>query len=194
MFLQAEVDEVMGDAEAPTLEHFRRLPYVMRCINESMRLYPHPPVLLRRAIRDDELPGGHSVPAGQDMMISVYNLHRSAAVWDEPDSFRPERFGPLDGPVPNELNTNFRCGSCGVRCMAWAVLQHRAGAWRGPVAALHAAMAAFGARLLPPAHGDEHPEKLRTRLVSGAIICALWLVGTSLSVVARASVWVTNLP
>lgn len=34
------------------------LKYVMRCVNESMRLYPHPPVLLRRAMVQDELPGG----------------------------------------------------------------------------------------------------------------------------------------
>lgn len=33
------------------------LKYLMRCVNESMRLYPHPPVLLRRAIVEDELPG-----------------------------------------------------------------------------------------------------------------------------------------
>ena len=33
------------------------LKYTMRCVNESMRLYPHPPVLLRRAMVPDELPG-----------------------------------------------------------------------------------------------------------------------------------------
>jgi cytochrome P450 len=44
-------------------------------------------------------------------MISVYNIHRSPAVWDDPDEFQPERFGPLDGPVPNEQNTEFRCAS-----------------------------------------------------------------------------------
>lgn len=32
--------------------------YVLRCINESMRLYPHPPVLIRRATEPDVLPGG----------------------------------------------------------------------------------------------------------------------------------------
>lgn len=36
-----------------------------RCVNESMRLYPHPPVLLRRAIVPDVLPGGYEVAAGQ---------------------------------------------------------------------------------------------------------------------------------
>jgi hypothetical protein len=38
----------------------------------------------------------------------VYNIHRSPAVWDNPDDFIPERFGPLDGPIPNEQNTDFR--------------------------------------------------------------------------------------
>lgn len=52
--------------------------------------------------------GGYSVPAGQDVMISVYNIHRSPAVWDEPNAFRPERF-PLDQPVPSEQTTDYRC-------------------------------------------------------------------------------------
>jgi Cytochrome P450 len=62
----------------PTLEQYRELRYTMRCINESMRLYPHPPVLLRRALRDDTLPNGLSVPKDQDVMIAVYNIHRCA--------------------------------------------------------------------------------------------------------------------
>ncbi len=41
-------------------------------------------------------------------MISVYNIHHSTAVWEDPEAFLPERFGPLDGPVPNEQNTDFK--------------------------------------------------------------------------------------
>lgn len=48
------------------------------------------------------------MPRGQDVMISVYNIHHSPAVWDNPEAFDPERFGPLDGPVPNEQNTDYR--------------------------------------------------------------------------------------
>jgi cytochrome P450 len=40
-------------------------------------------------------------------MISVYNIHRSPAVWDHPNEFRPERF-PLDEPVPSEQTTDYR--------------------------------------------------------------------------------------
>lgn len=54
--------------------------YIARCVAESMRLYPHPPVLLRRALVPDTLPGGFEVPQGQDVMISVYNIHHSPQV------------------------------------------------------------------------------------------------------------------
>ena len=39
---------------------------------------------------------------GSDMFISVWNLHRSPALWDQPDKFIPERFGPLS-VIPNEV-------------------------------------------------------------------------------------------
>jgi carotene epsilon-monooxygenase len=73
--VQAEVDAVLGSRRHPTLADFQALRYVMRCVCESMRLYPHPPVLLRRATGPDVLPGGYEVAAGQDVMISVYNIH-----------------------------------------------------------------------------------------------------------------------
>ncbi|CAN6305963.1 unnamed protein product [Urochloa humidicola] len=103
---QDEVDHVL-QGRLPRYEDVKELKYLMRCINESMRLYPHPPVLLRRAIVDDVLPGSYKVKAGQDIMISVYNIHRSPEVWDRADEFIPDRFD-LEGPVPNESNTDFR--------------------------------------------------------------------------------------
>lgn len=103
-----EVDRVLADKELPSYEDVRRMPYLMRCVNESMRLYPHPPVLIRRATRPDTLPGGWEVRKGQDVMISVYNIHHSPEVWDDADEFIPERFGdPSTTPVPNEQNTDY---------------------------------------------------------------------------------------
>lgn len=102
-----EAVRVLGGLEVPTIEAFKELKYNMRCVNESMRLYPHPPVLLRRALVAHELPGGIKVPKGQDVMISVYNLHHSPAVWDDPEAFLPERFD-LDGPIPSEQTTNYK--------------------------------------------------------------------------------------
>lgn len=57
MQAQKEIDEVLGSAEQPDMAGYSNLKYLTRCVNESMRLYPHPPVLLRRAEIADTLPG-----------------------------------------------------------------------------------------------------------------------------------------
>ena len=50
---------MLGEGDAPRgLEQYGRLRYTQRCVAESLRLYPHPPVLLRRARVPDTLPGG----------------------------------------------------------------------------------------------------------------------------------------
>ncbi|KAI3989615.1 hypothetical protein MKX01_036224 [Papaver californicum] len=102
MGAQEEVDRVL-QGRSPRYADIKELKYVTRCINESLRLYPHPPVLLRRALVPDVLPGNYKVNAGQDVMISVYNVHCSPQVWDNAEEFMPERFD-LGGPVPNEIN------------------------------------------------------------------------------------------
>lgn len=103
--LQAEVDDVVGDRQ-PTLEDLPRLSYTSRVISEAMRLYPQPPVLLRRALKDVTL-GQYAVKEGADIFISVWNLHRSPGLWDEPNEFQPERFA-ADKPMPNETTEEWR--------------------------------------------------------------------------------------
>ena len=108
--LRAELDEVLGDKPFPTFEDMTKLPYTERCFHESMRLYPQPPVYTRRAVVEDVLPNGLGViPAGQDLLVSIYNLHRSPANWGpNSQTFEPMRFGPLEDGQPNELNTGYR--------------------------------------------------------------------------------------
>ncbi|KAF7805260.1 protein LUTEIN DEFICIENT 5, chloroplastic [Senna tora] len=103
--LQEEVDSVLGD-RFPSIEDMKKLKYTTRVINESLRLYPQPPVLIRRSIEDDVL-GEYPIKRGEDIFISVWNLHRSPKLWDDADKFVPERWA-LDGPNPNETNQNFR--------------------------------------------------------------------------------------
>ncbi|CAM0943071.1 unnamed protein product [Alopecurus aequalis] len=102
--LQAEVDDVLGDG-LPTLEDLKKLKYTTRVINESLRLYPQPPVLIRRSLEDDML-GEYPIGRGEDIFISVWNLHRCPKHWEDADVFNPERW-PLDGPNPNETNQKF---------------------------------------------------------------------------------------
>ncbi|CAD7699155.1 unnamed protein product [Ostreobium quekettii] len=93
-----EVDDVVGDA-VPDLEAIKGLPSLRAVLAESLRLYPQPPILIRRALADDVLPpglGGHPdgypVGKGADLFISSWNLHRSPHTWRDPHEFHPERF------------------------------------------------------------------------------------------------------
>ncbi|KAF7833674.1 cytochrome P450 97B2, chloroplastic [Senna tora] len=95
---QAEVDSVLGEGR-PTFESLKKLQYIRLIVIEALRLYPQPPLLIRRALKSDVLPGGYkgdkdgyAIPAGTDVFISVYNLHRSPYFWDSPNDFEPERF------------------------------------------------------------------------------------------------------
>ena len=76
------------------LGHRETLPWPRAVVDESLRLFPPAWALSRRAQAPDVI-GGHEVPAGTLAIISPWLLHRRAATWSSPASFRPERF--LDG-------------------------------------------------------------------------------------------------
>ncbi|KAK4800908.1 hypothetical protein SAY86_021395 [Trapa natans] len=95
---QMEIDAVLGQM-IPTFESLKKLEYLRLIIVEALRLYPQPPLLIRRSLKSDVLPGGYSgdkdgyaIPPGTDIFISVYNLHRSPYFWNNPNDFEPERF------------------------------------------------------------------------------------------------------
>lgn len=95
---QSEIDAVLGQGRT-TFESLKKLEYLRLIVVESLRLYPQPPLLIRRSLKSDKLPGGYNgdkdgyeIPAGTDVFLSVYNLHRSPYFWDKPNEFEPERF------------------------------------------------------------------------------------------------------
>jgi cytochrome P450 len=90
--LHAELD---GAAEraAPSLAEVEGLAYTQQVINEALRLYPPGWLLSRRTIEPDVL-GGYPVPAGANVLLPLYLLHRHPRFWKEPESFWPERFAP----------------------------------------------------------------------------------------------------
>jgi cytochrome P450 len=90
--LRAEAVEVLGDG-LPTYPDLQRLRYTAMVLDEVMRLYPPVWILPRKSLAPDTV-GDYRVPAGADVLICPYTLHRHPEFWAAPDRFDPDRFDP----------------------------------------------------------------------------------------------------
>lgn len=77
----------------PGWETLQRWQPVEEVIKEALRLYPPGWLYTRRALQDDCF-GDYRMPAGTDVFICSWLLHRHPGYWDEPEVFRPQRFSP----------------------------------------------------------------------------------------------------
>ena len=77
----------------PSWDTLEKLQPVAQVIQEALRLYPPGWLYTRRSLRGDRL-AGYELPAGTDVFICSWLLHRHPAYWDRPDEFRPARFSP----------------------------------------------------------------------------------------------------
>jgi cytochrome P450 family 135 len=65
--------------------------YMDAVVNETLRLCPPVPVVVRRLLRPMEL-GGYELPAGTTVAPCVYLIHRNEEIYPNPRHFLPERF------------------------------------------------------------------------------------------------------
>ena len=59
---------------------------MFQVLKEAMRLFPPAPVHFREAIKELDLGQGHIIPAGTNIFISVYALHRNPSHFPEPEN------------------------------------------------------------------------------------------------------------
>lgn len=89
--LHDELDALSGP---PTPADVPRLSYTNAVVQEAMRLYPPAWIMGREVLSDFEI-AGHVVPAGAEVAVSQWVVHRDARFFAQPLQFRPERW--LDG-------------------------------------------------------------------------------------------------
>ncbi|MFC5064234.1 cytochrome P450 [Actinomycetospora atypica] len=112
--VRTEAREVLGDRPGD-VDDLRRLTYTGQVVSETVRL--HPPVwLLPRVAVDDDVVAGYRVPAGTDVVVCPYAIHRDPAWWPEPEVFDPDRFAPgrswsRDAYLPFGAGRHFCVGS-----------------------------------------------------------------------------------
>jgi cytochrome P450 len=90
--LHREIDG-LNEPSASSLKLSEALAYTRRIINEALRLYPPVWVISRRSIAADRL-AGYSIPAGTELLLSPYLVHRHPRFWAAPDRFDPDRAEP----------------------------------------------------------------------------------------------------
>ncbi len=89
----AESQQHMPLTSEPSMVDIGQLKFTEQVLDESMRLYPPVWVLTRQALADDHY-NGIDIPAGTDILIPPYLMHRNTAVWADPEVFDPQRFSP----------------------------------------------------------------------------------------------------
>ncbi|KAI1305841.1 Cytochrome P450 4C1 [Halotydeus destructor] len=91
--LHQELDKAFGGHQDSkfTMEQLKELSYTERCVKEALRLFPSVPMLARQAMVDTQL-CGHLVPAGTQVAVFPYAVHRNERYWPNPEIFDPDRF------------------------------------------------------------------------------------------------------
>ena len=94
------VDELDGvlQGDAPTLEQLDKLPLLERVIKESLRVLTAIPWNGRITSEDTTL-GGYDIPAGTEVLASIYHTHHMPELYPDPEAFKPERWETINPSI-----------------------------------------------------------------------------------------------
>ena len=87
-----EARDVLG-ARAATFSDLDAMPYVQSVLEEAMRLYPPVALLARNVLKADQI-YDREIRPNDTVFLNIFSLHRHSMLWQNPDTFDPERFTP----------------------------------------------------------------------------------------------------
>jgi cytochrome P450 len=123
--LAAELGSALGGRPLSP-SHLPRLRYARGVIKEAMRLYPLYPTMVRKP-REDWRIGGYTIPAGSNVVVSPWLLHRDARCFDDPERFAPERWASgLEAALPPCAYLPFGFGPRICNARSYAVMESTA--------------------------------------------------------------------
>ncbi|THG13640.1 hypothetical protein TEA_024712 [Camellia sinensis var. sinensis] len=89
---KAELNNVVGSNRKIEESDIDNLQYLQAVVKETMRLHPSFPLLtLRKTIQDTNFMG-YQIPKNTQVLVNAQAIGRDPECWDEPESFKPERF------------------------------------------------------------------------------------------------------
>lgn len=85
-----------------------KLPYMLACLEEALRMYPPVPTALLRQVPEPSTISGYTIPAGVQVGVHQMATNWSPANFHRPDEFIPERWLPeaqsnADSPFYNDI-------------------------------------------------------------------------------------------
>ncbi|GMP84426.1 hypothetical protein CsSME_00037960 [Camellia sinensis var. sinensis] len=90
--VRAEINTHVGQDRLIDEHDLPKLHYLQAVISETFRLFPTVPLLVPHVSSDDCTIGGFNIPRGTMLLVNAWAIHRDPKVWDDPTSFKPERF------------------------------------------------------------------------------------------------------
>lgn len=96
---RSELEKQLGKGNPMEESDIARLPYLQAVVKETLRLHPAVPLLIPRKASVDVQISGFIVPKGAQVLVNAWAIGRDASTWENPYSFKPERFLGLDVDV-----------------------------------------------------------------------------------------------
>lgn len=90
--LKNELNEVVGRGKKFQEADIDNLKYLQAVVKETLRLHPPIPLLVPRRATQDTNFMGYDIPKNTQVFVNVSAIGRDPECWDDPNSFKPERF------------------------------------------------------------------------------------------------------
>lgn len=90
--VKEELGQIIGIGNSVEELDITRLPYLQVVVKETLRLHPSAPLLLPRKARIDVKICGYTIPQGSQVLVNEWAMGRNPSIWDNPNTFFPERF------------------------------------------------------------------------------------------------------
>ncbi len=100
VYVQRLREELVVQPSPITFEGLPELQLTRQVIEEAMRLYP-PAWVIDRVAKEGDQCQGVLIPKNSLVILYIYGAHHNPKIWEDPETFRPERFGnERDEQVP----------------------------------------------------------------------------------------------
>ncbi|KAK2987910.1 hypothetical protein RJ640_003177 [Escallonia rubra] len=90
--VKEELGEVVGQCRDVEETDINKLPYLQAVVKETLRLHPAIPLLIPRNTMQDTNYMGYHIPQNTQVLVNAWAIGRDPDSWDDPLSFKPERF------------------------------------------------------------------------------------------------------